>query len=1062
MRKMYLLLLGLIIGFQVVQAQQVDVSGRVTDDKGSPIAGASVKEKGTTNGTTTDGKGNFSLSVKRNATVEISGIGFETKSFEAKGGGTFNVELASSNQSLTEVVVTASGIKREKKALGYAVSTVGKKDLELRPDGDVVRVLNGKAPGVDISGASGLSGSGTRIIIRGVSTITGNATPLFVVDGVPFDASTTAQASFEFGNQTSSRFLDLDPNNIESIDVLKGLSATTRYGELGRNGVVLITTKSGAGGRKANKKLEVSLSQSLFVNQVANLPEYNRSYGAGFDLDLGLNFFSNWGARFTDPPASFPHPYTRNAPVYNGFFNDFIGKTYDYKYYNSVPDFFRTGIISTTSVNAAGGGPDGNFNVSYTYMDDKGFTPGNNLFKNNLSLGGSTKLANGLTVGATVNYTTTDFRTPPVATSFGSNPSASSVFGNLIYTPTSVDLMGLPYENPINKSSVYYRTSNDIQNPRWTVKNGFSGQVINRIFGQANAQYAVTKDLNISYRYGFDQYSDYNFLSQNRGGTVGGTQYQLGMHRTVNGYNNITNHEFFATWKKDLSNDWRLNVDGGFQSFKRTYEQTGMKSTQQLVYGLFNHNNFLIQERLSEGGNAMDFQQATQSLGVYGFANFAYKEFLYITGGGRNSWSSNLEKANRSLFYPNVSMSFIPTAAFQSLANNKNINYLKVRAGYSTSANFGDPYGTRAVLTLGPRVFEDRAGTAISTNFISNRLPNPDLRPELQKEFEIGFESKLLNNRLNIDFTFYRRVAEDQILERDLDPSTGFTVQRINAGAVRNQGVEIAAGYTVIRGKDWRWQVDANFTKYTSLVYDLPADITQISVAGFTNEGAFAINNQPLGILQGLYTVKESKTGERLVNAQGDYIASTEIGILGNPIPDFKLTGISTLTWKAFSFRMQWDYTKGGDMIAYTPGTLLGRGVTKDTEFDRALPIILPGVDANGDPNNIQVSSSQAYFNNLSGFFGMTDLITYDATVIRLREASLSYAIPASALSKTPFGSASIVFSGQNLWYNAPGFPKYTNFDPEISSLGAGNFNGYETLAGPTSRRMGVSLRVTF
>jgi hypothetical protein len=359
-------------------------------------------------------------------------------------------------------------------------------------------------------------------------------------------------------------------------------------------------------------------------------------------------------------------------------------------------------------------------------------------------------------------------------------------------------------------------------------------------------------------------------------------------------------------------------------------------------------------------------------------------------------------------------------------------------------------------------VFEDRAGTAISTNFISNRLPNPDLRPELQKEFEIGFESKLLNNRLNIDFTFYRRVAEDQILERDLDPSTGFTVQRINAGAVRNQGVEIAAGYTVIRGKDWRWQVDANFTKYTSLVYDLPADITQISVAGFTNEGAFAINNQPLGILQGLYTVKESKTGERLVNAQGDYIASTEIGILGNPIPDFKLTGISTLTWKAFSFRMQWDYTKGGDMIAYTPGTLLGRGVTKDTEFDRALPIILPGVDANGDPNNIQVSSSQAYFNNLSGFFGMTDLITYDATVIRLREASLSYAIPASALSKTPFGSASIVFSGQNLWYNAPGFPKYTNFDPEISSLGAGNFNGYETLAGPTSRRMGVSLRVTF
>jgi len=458
----------------------------------------------------------------------------------------------------------------------------------------------------------------------------------------------------------------------------------------------------------------------------------------------------------------------------------------------------------------------------------------------------------------------------------------------------------------------------------------------------------------------------------------------------------------------------------------------------------------------------MDYQLATQSLGVFGFANFAYKEFLYITGGGRNSWSSNLEKENRSLFYPNVSVSFIPTTAFQGLSKSKNVNYLKIRAGYSTSANFGDPYGTRAVLTLGPRVFEDRAGTPISTNFIANRLPNRDLRPELQKEFEVGLETKLIDSRLNLDLTFYRRVAEDQILERDLDPSTGFTVQRINAGAVRNQGVEIAAGYTVVRGKNWKWQVDANFTKYTSLVYDLPEDITRITVAGFTNEGGFAINNQPLGILQGLYTQKDSKTGERLVNAQGDYIASQEIGILGNPIPDFKLTGISTLSWKGFSFRMQWDYTKGGDMIAYTPGTLLGRGVTKDTEFDRALPLILPGVDANGNPNNIQISSSQAYFNNLSGFFGMTDLITYDATVLRLREASLSYSIPSSALSKTPFGSASIVLSGQNLWYNAPGFPKYTNFDPEVSSLGAGNFNGYEALAGPTSRRMGVSLRVTF
>jgi len=1060
MRKKLSILIGMLVFcFHLASAQTVDVSGKVTDANGTPIANASVTERGTRNGTTTDASGNFKLSVKRGANLEISSIGFETIRVAAGTGSALSISLKEANTDLSEVVVTASGIKREKKALGYAVSTVGKKDLELRPDGDVVRVLNGKAPGVDIMGASGMSGSGTRIIIRGVNTITGNATPLFVVDGVPFDASTNAQASFVYGNQTSSRFLDLDPNNIESIDVLKGLSATTRYGELGRNGVVLITTKSGSG-RKINKKLEVSLSQSFFTNKVANLPEYTEQYGNGFDMDLGLAFFSNWGARFTDPPAKVPHPYSRAA--LNAALPQYVGATYDYKYYNSVPRFFRTGLVSTTSVNAAGSSANSTFNISYSYLDDKGFTPGNSLFKNNLSAGGTSKLNNNITIGATFNYSTTDYRTPPVATSFGSNPSASSVFGNLIYTPTAVDLIGLEYENPLDHSSIYYRSGNDIQNPIWTTKNAFSGQKINRIFGQVNAQYDITKNLFVMYRYGFDQYSDFNFLSQNKGGVVGGAQYTQGIHRTVNGYNNITNHELMANWKTQFSDDWRLNVEAGAQSYSNAYEQTGIKSTQQLVYGLFNHNNFLIQERLGEGGNALDYKTATMSIGAFGFANLAFREYLYLTLGGRNSWSSNMEKANRSIFYPNISASFIPTSAFKLFDGSNSFNFLKVRAGFSTSANFGSPYSTRPVLVLGPRVFEDRAGNPISTNSISNRLANPDLKPELQKEFEVGIEGRLINNRLNIDLTFYNRIAEDQILDRDLDPSTGFTVTSINAGAVTTKGIEAGVGYTIIRSKDWKWQLDGNFTLYRSRVYDLPEEIERIAVAGFSNEGGFAINGKPLGILMGPVTVKESKTGQRLVNDQGGYVSSPDIAELGSPIPDYKLTGISTLSWKNFSFRMQWDFTKGGKILAYTPGSLLGRGVTKDTDFDRLLPIVLPGVDANGNPNTVQISSSTAYFNNLSGFFGMDDLITYDATVIRLREASLSYNLPDNILKKTPFGGISIVVSGQNLWYKAPNFPKYTNFDPETSSLGAGNFNGLEYLSGPTSRRMGVSFRVTF
>ena len=317
------------------------------------------------------------------------------------------------------MVVTAQGIRREKKALGYAVASVDKKALELRPEADVVRLLQGKAPGVDILNSSGMSGSGTQIIIRGVNTITGTSTPLFVVDGVPFDASTNSQANFQYGNTTSSRFLDLDPNSIENINVLKGLSATTLYGELGRNGVVMITTKNGSS-RRINKKMEITLSQSIFVNKVANLPEFQKSYGGGFEQSLGFAFFSNWGAKFKDAPGpydSVAHPYDRSALW--AAFPEYRGAKYAYKPANSVENFFRTGLIRTTSVGLATSlGNNANLNANYTYMDDEGFTPGNRLIKNTFGLGGSVKLSNKFTFAGTFNYSITDFKSPPTGTSF--------------------------------------------------------------------------------------------------------------------------------------------------------------------------------------------------------------------------------------------------------------------------------------------------------------------------------------------------------------------------------------------------------------------------------------------------------------------------------------------------------------------------------------------------------------------------------------------------------------------------------------------------------------------
>jgi TonB-linked SusC/RagA family outer membrane protein len=1042
--------MAILTGF----AQTSTVTGKVMDDKGSPVPGAAIFEKGTRNGTSAGLDGSFSLKVKNaKGVLIVSGTGFEKKEF-ALTGPTLNATLQSLSVDLSEVVVTALGIKREKKALGYAISTVGKEELELRPETDVARILNGKAPGVNILNTSGLSGSGTNINIRGISTITGSSQPLFIVDGVPFDGGTNAQANFTYGHQTPSRFLDLDPNTIESLSVLKGLSATTLYGEAGRNGVILITTKNGSPS-KTKKKTEISVSQSNFVTQ-AILPEYNTAYGGGFDLSVGIAFFSNWGGKFLNPPTVVAHPYDR--AVWNAELPQFKGAPYYYQYYNSVPNFFRKGNVSTTSVNVAGSTPNANYNVSYSYTDDQGYVIGNGLYKNVFGMGGSAKLTNKVTVSGTFNYALTDQKSPPTSDSYGNNASNASVFGNVMYTPTAVDLMGLPYELPSNHSSIYYRNGNDIQNPRWTLYNSFTGDKVNRIYGQMSIRYEVLHGLNLSYKVGYDNYSEFNYYSQNKGGI-----YQnLGILRTSTGINTIWDHTFFLNYNRNISNDFSLNVDAGVNSRRFLYDQTGLTSTQQLVYGLMNHGNFISHVTTAEDGGQLNYSSQQLSLGAFAQGTLGYKDYAFLTLGGRNSWASTVEAANRSIFYPSASLGFIPTSAIASLKHNRTINYLKFRVGYATSANFPNPYSTRAALSVVTKAFQTSSGTPINYNSVPSQLANPYLKPELLKEGEAGVEGKFFSNRLSVDLTFYSRASNNQILRRDLDPSTGYTSTQINAGTVTNKGIEMQLGYNIIEGDNWRWHVDGIYTLNKSMVSGIPADIAQINTSGYSNLGTFAKNGYAYGVIIGSYFQRDPKTGQKLVGTDGNYINSTDIKVIGDPNALYRLAGISTLSYKAFSFRMQWDYSVGGAMYSGTSGALVGRGVTKDTQFDRALPYILPGVNASGNPNTIQISATQAFYGNGITNGAAAEAAIYDATFIKLREASLSYNLPGKLLSKTPFGAISISLSGTNLWYYAPNFPKYVHFDPEASATGVGNGRGFEALTGPSARRYGASIKVTF
>jgi hypothetical protein len=684
-----------------------------------------------------------------------------------------------------------------------------------------------------------------------------------------------------------------------------------------------------------------------------------------------------------------------------------------------------------------------------------------------MGLGGTARINDRLSGNAVLNFAITDMQTPTIGgNGGGGSADVASVFGDLLFTPRSVNLMGLPFQNPIDGSSIYYRNGNDIENPRWTANNNISADKTYRTYGTLGLRYDVVKGLSMNYRFGLDFYNEYQSLMVNKGGKEGGTyasDFQSGLYRTTNISNSILNHTISIIYNTNLGSDFNLNAEVGGDQRTDTYNQNGMKSAKQLVFGLFDHSNFVTHDILDEGGIDLDYKSQEIREGVYGQATIGYKDFLNIIGSARNDWVSTLEPNHRQQFYPSVSGSFIPTSAFEFLKESKAINYLKFRLGYATSAHFPTVYNTRPYLNLNTNAFIDKNGNVVNGASIPNQLPNPDLKPELLREWEGGIEGRFFDDRISIDVSGYTRTAKNQILNRQLDASSGYNSIFLNAGAVDNKGIELALGYTVIRTKDWKWELNGNFFLNRSKVHDMPADIKNILLngGGYTNLGSFAINGQPLGVLQGSYVQIDPKSGKRIVDDNGYFLGSSDIAIIGDPNPKYKLTGISTLSYKFISFRMQWDYTHGGAMWSNTVRTYYARGVTKDTDFDRTLPYTIPNtVKQDGTPNNIQQSVDNIYFNSYG--FGPNSATVWDATVIRLREMSLGINLPSKIVKASPFSAVSINLSGTNLWYLAPNFPKHSRFDPESNSLGVSNAKGIDLFAGPSSRRFGASLRVTF
>lgn len=1071
MRKYLLVLFALAFAFSAL-AQERTISGKVTSaEDGSGLPGVNVVLKGTSNGTVTDAEGNYKLAVpSTGGTLQFSFIGFATQEVEIGERSVVDASMASDIETLTEVVVTAQAIQQDKRALGYSVTSVSGNVVAQKPEADLARLLQGKIPGVNITNTGGVSGTGTNIVIRGYTTITGNKQPLWIVDGVPFNSSTNSQGDFLSGNQaTPSRFLDLDPNNIERIDVLKGLSAAVLYGEQGRNGVMIVTTKNA---RKKKERMEVSLNQTYFVTEIASMPELQNNYGNGFDQNWGF-FFSNWGPKFgaLGSPDSIPHPLSNAPSGIRNQFPEFLGKNVPYQAYpNNVRDFFKKGHSANTSLNVSGGSDNMSYNASVSYLDDAGFIENNTLKKLNFGLGFNVNVTEKFNISTSFNYASTDQKTPPISAGNGSGTAGNgvSIFADVFYTPRNIDLMGLPFETPTTHESAYYRAGNDIQNPRWTAKYTLSTNDVKRFFGRTSFGYKLAEGLDITYRVGLDTYTELQSYQINKGGP----QNPAGMYRTVTGQSTIWNHDVFMSFNKDLSQDFNLSAVVGLNNRRDTYTQDGMESTQQIVFGYMNHENFLNHSNINGfTGNNLNYLEESTLYGLYGTASLGYKDFAYLSFQGRNDWKSTVEVQNQSIFYPSVSFSFIPTTAFG--IESETLNQLKLRINYGTSAGFPTPYATRPQLSIGARSYLNASGIPVSTNSLSNRLANPDLKPELQSEVEFGIEGSFLKNRLGVDFSMYSRTTTDLITDVPLDPTTGFTVRRINVGEISTKGIELSLRGTPVQVGEFKWDVTLNYWLYRSVVERLGSGLERVQIPGgaYSDLGNYAVPGEPYNVIYGFYVPTDDQ-GNRIVGDDGNYTFSDDIRRIGDPNPLWNASLFNEFRYKNFTLSAMMEYRQGGDIWSLTTATLIGRGVSKFVDFDHDRTFVLPGVKENPNfgtsnpsepkyiPNDIQITSAGVYFNNVA--FGPSDLQIYDGTTIRLRDVTLNYELPQSILQKTPFKRVTVGVSAQNLWFKAVNIPSEINFDTDVLSTGVGNGLGFDLFTGPSARRFGGMVRITF
>lgn len=1062
MRK--LLLMACMIMLQgILYAQERTVSGTVVDDTGETLPGVNVVVKGSTQGTITDLDGNYRLAIPagENPVLVYSFIGMQTQEIQVGQRSVLDVTLAQNVQELTEVVVTAFGVEREKKALGYAVQEFGSEDLVKSQERSVINSLQGKVAGVQITSASGAPGASTNIVLRGTSSLTGSNQALFVVDGVPINnvqnnGGGVLTGAVDGGNSAN----DINPEDIKSISILKGASAAALYGSRAANGVVIITTKKGA---NTGGQVNVDLNSSLTFERVLVLPEFQNKFGQGQQgNNLGyLNDQESWGDAFdgSERPygAAIGDP---NSPLYN---------TQRTKIYEPVPDnvreFWEIGKTWQNSMALSGGNENASFRLSLSDLNQNGVIPASDLRRNTVSLSGSTKINDKLDFTGSVNYISqkNDLSI--------NGQGGESPYNQVIQTSRSVSILEQrDLSNPYNGVDWYYTPF--IQNPYFNLFNDSYTKDLNRIYGSFAINFRPVENLTLSSRVGSDVISDDRRRVKERriasAISPNGSADEPGFIREEAYTDKQIDANFIASYNYAINSDFNVNALVGYNFNQRQGRDFTAAVTETSIPGFDNISNGAVNATVTE----LSFKR--RLMGVYGQVDLSFRNFVFLGATYRNDWSSTLPIGNNSFGYPSVNTSIVITDALD-LGIDEILSFWKVRASYAEVGNDAPVYLTSSVFFApqGPGINGNFGQVDFPLNGVpgfteGNQIGNPNLRPELSREYEFGTDVRFFNGRLNLDLAYFKKVSEDQIVIAQAAPSSGFAAQVINAGTIENKGWEILLEAIPVKTANFSWGVSLNYTKINNLITDLPSGEITIGT-GLANYQLKAIEGQPYGVFEAP-TALRTPDGRLIVDGNGLPQQAPDPARFGSVQPDWLGGVTTTLSYKRLSFSATIDHRQGGKIYSRTVSQTYFNGAAVETSFNNRERFIIPfSVVDLGEGNyapNTQVltyssNNIRQYWNTLNAF---GEYLIIDGTFTKLREMTVSYALPVNMISRTPFESINVSLFGRNLWIHTPDDNTY--IDPEVNSFtggngNAGNLTGFEFGTVPSTSTYGVRLRVT-